>query len=177
VDRVYRSVARILERRGWGLRTDADEDTLRRDEPLLAELYGASVLGSITTGPRTGWRAARAGDAVVDADALPSGRCCASVAGFSVHAGVCIRAHDRMQQGPGHPLFWTEAQLVPKLRSLIDGCPGFLSLADMGTKSLDQANTFFLSIGNLLSGSSNVRIQKLFEQLTDFMKVDRKSVV
>jgi hypothetical protein len=32
-----------------------------------------------------------------------------------------------MQQGPGHPLFWTEAQLVPKLRSLIDGCPGFLA--------------------------------------------------
>ena len=37
-------VAHILERRSLGLRTDADEDTLRRDKPLLAELYGASSL-------------------------------------------------------------------------------------------------------------------------------------
>lgn len=26
------------------------------------------------------------------------------------------------------PDFWTEAQLIPKLRSLIDGCPGFRPL-------------------------------------------------
>jgi len=127
VGRVRRRVAHILERRGLGLRTDVDEDTLRRDKPLFVELYGASVLGRITTGPQDGWRAARAGDAVVDADALPSGRCCASVAGFSVHDGDCSRAHDRMQQDPRHPLFWTKAQLVPKLRSLIDGCRGFLN--------------------------------------------------
>jgi len=38
------------------------------------------------------------GDEVDSEDgALPSGRCCASVEGFSVHAGVCVPARDRMR--------------------------------------------------------------------------------
>ncbi len=53
--RVHRRVARRMEKRGLGSQADPDEsDGLRRDEPLLAELYGASVSGRVATGPRTG---------------------------------------------------------------------------------------------------------------------------
>jgi hypothetical protein len=96
-DRVQHRVARLLERRGMGPQADLGEaDALWHDEPLLAELYGASVSGRIATGPRAGRRVARVGDAM-DVEALPSGRRCAAVAGYSVHAGVCVPAHDRMR--------------------------------------------------------------------------------
>jgi hypothetical protein len=69
-----------------------------QDEPLLAELYSASVWGRVAGGQRSGKRVARVGDAVdVDDAALPPGRCCAAVAGYSVHAGVCVPARDRMR--------------------------------------------------------------------------------
>ena len=62
-DRVYRRVIRLLEQRGIGLRADPEQaDTLRCDEPLLAELYSASITGSVATGPRAGKRIARVGD-------------------------------------------------------------------------------------------------------------------
>jgi hypothetical protein len=98
VDRVRRSVPRLMERRGLGPQADPDEDTLRQDAPLLAELYGASVSERIATGPRAGRRVARVGDAVdMDDAALPSDRCCAAVEGYSVHAGACVPARDRMR--------------------------------------------------------------------------------
>jgi hypothetical protein len=97
-DRVRRSVPRLMERRGLGPQADPDEDTLRQDAPLLAELYGASVSGRMATGPLAGRRVARVGDAVdMDNAALPSGRCCAAVEGYSVRAGVCVPARDRMR--------------------------------------------------------------------------------
>ena len=98
-ERIRRRVARLVERRGLGQQTDSDEaDALRRDEPLLAELYSASISGRVGTGPRVGRRIARVGDEVDSEDgARPSGRCCASVEGFSVHAGVCVPARDRMR--------------------------------------------------------------------------------
>ena len=83
---------------GWGPQADPDEDTLRHEEPLLAELYSSSVSGRIATGPRAGRRVAKVGDAVdVDDAALPPARCCAAVAGYSLHAGVCVPARDRMR--------------------------------------------------------------------------------
>jgi hypothetical protein len=87
-----------MERRRLGPQADPDEDRLRHEEPLLAELYSSSVSGRIATGPRTGRRVAKVGDAV-DADdaAPPPGRCCAAVAGYSIHAGVCVPARDRMR--------------------------------------------------------------------------------
>ena len=95
-DRVQRSVARLMERRGLGPQADSGEDTLRHAEPLLAELYGASVSGRIATGPRAGRRVTKVGDAIdVNDGTLPSGRCCAGIAGYSVHAGVCVPARDR----------------------------------------------------------------------------------
>ncbi|MGA2264597.1 MAG: transposase [Acidobacteriota bacterium] len=98
-ERIHRRVARLMEKRGLGSQADPDEaDGLRRDEPLLAELYGASVSGRVATGPRAGMRITRVGDEVDPEDgALPSGPCCASVTGFSVHAGVCVPARDRLR--------------------------------------------------------------------------------
>jgi hypothetical protein len=81
-------------------------------------LYSASVSGRIATGPRAGRRVARVGDAVdVDDAALPSGRRCASVAGYSVHAGVCVPARDRMRlerlaRYAGRPPLATERLLL-----------------------------------------------------------------
>jgi hypothetical protein len=98
-ERIHRRVARLVEKRGLGPQADPDEaDGLQRDEPLLAELYGASVLGRVATGPRAGMRIARVRDEVdPENGALPSGPCCASIAGFSVHAGVCVPARDRLR--------------------------------------------------------------------------------
>jgi hypothetical protein len=88
-----------MEKRGLEPQADPDEaDGLRRDQPLLAELYGASVSGRVATGPRAGMRITRVGDQVDPEDgALPSGPCCASVAGFSVHAAVCVPPRDRLR--------------------------------------------------------------------------------
>ena len=81
-----------MEQRGLGPQADPDEaDTLRRDEPLLAELYSASISGRVATGPRAGKRIVRVGDGLDSENAaMKSGHCCASVEGFSVHAGVCV---------------------------------------------------------------------------------------
>jgi hypothetical protein len=96
---IHRRFARLMEIRGLGQHADPDEaDGLRRNEPLLAELYSASVMGRVATGPRAGMRIARVGDEVDPQDGtLPSGSCCASVAGFSVHAGVRVPARDRLR--------------------------------------------------------------------------------
>ena len=67
-------------------------------EPLLAELYGASISGRVATGPRAGKRIVRVGDGPDSENAvMKPGHCCALVEGFSVHAGVCVAARDRVQ--------------------------------------------------------------------------------
>ena len=64
-DRVHRSVARLLERKGLGPEASPEEaDPLGREEPLLAELYGASISGRVATGPRAGRRVTKVGDEV-----------------------------------------------------------------------------------------------------------------
>ena len=68
--RVARRILALLERRGLGPQADPDEaDPLRRDQPLLAELYGASVHGRIATGLRARQRISTVGDGV-DVEAL-----------------------------------------------------------------------------------------------------------
>jgi hypothetical protein len=98
-DRVHRSVARLLELRGLGPEAIPEEaDTLQWDQPLLAEIYGASILGRVATGPRAGRRVTKVGDEIdVEDQTQASSSCCASVAGYSVHAGVWISAHNRMR--------------------------------------------------------------------------------
>ena len=92
-----RRLARLLERRGLGAEADPDDaDSLMRDQPLMAELCGASARGRVATGPRAGQRVRRLGDRIdVEslADAQPPG--CASAGGITVHAAVAIPARDR----------------------------------------------------------------------------------
>jgi hypothetical protein len=97
MDRVHRRVLRLMEQRGLGPQVDPEEaDTLQRDEPLLAELYGASISGRVATGPRAGKRIVRVSDGPDSENAvMKPGHCCALVEGFSVHAGVCVPARDR----------------------------------------------------------------------------------
>jgi hypothetical protein len=64
----------------------------------LAELYGASISGSVASGPRAGCRTTKVGDAVDLEDmAVPSLPRCATLAGFSVHANVGIPGQDRLR--------------------------------------------------------------------------------
>ena len=52
---IARQVARLLERRGQGPSADPKEaDHLPRNQPLLAELYSASMQGRIAVGPCAG---------------------------------------------------------------------------------------------------------------------------
>ena len=98
-ERVHRRVMRLMEQRGLGPQADPEEaDALRRDQPLLAELYGASISGRVATGPRAGKRIVRVGDGPDSENAvMKPGHCCALVEGFSVHAGVCVPARDRVR--------------------------------------------------------------------------------
>jgi hypothetical protein len=98
-NRVHRSVLRLMEQRVLGPRADPEEaDAFRRDEPLLAELYSASILGRAATGSRAGKRIARVGDGPDSENAVKKPvHCCALVEGFSVHAGVCVPARDRVR--------------------------------------------------------------------------------
>jgi hypothetical protein len=96
-ERIRQRIAKLLERRGLGPQANSDEcDALRDKQPLLTELYSASVAGLIATGPRAGHRVTKVGDEI-DSEGLSGATspCCARIAGFSVHANVCIAAHDR----------------------------------------------------------------------------------
>jgi hypothetical protein len=76
--RVARGLARLLERRGLGPDADPSEaDPLRDEEPLLAALYAASLVGRAAMGRRAGQRVARLGDRI-DADDLPLVEGCAA---------------------------------------------------------------------------------------------------
>jgi hypothetical protein len=97
LEQVARRIARLLERRGLGPEGDPSEvDPLAEDEPLLAQLYGASVASRIATGRRAGQRVLRVGDCI-GPDDLPEleGERCASVSGVSLHANVAVPARDR----------------------------------------------------------------------------------
>jgi hypothetical protein len=97
VAQVARRLARLLERRGIGPESDpTDADPLADDEPLLAQIYGASVAGRIASGRRAGQRVMRVGDCI-DPEALPALQAerCASVSGVSLHANVAVPARDR----------------------------------------------------------------------------------
>ena len=88
---------REVERRGLGPDADpAEADPLSLEQPLLASLYAASIVGRVATGPRAGSRVLRVGDRV-DVEELPAlaGERCASVRGVSLHANVAVPARDR----------------------------------------------------------------------------------
>lgn len=93
-----RRLARLLERRGLDAGADAGEaDPLPLEQPLLAELSGASAQGRVATGPRAGRRLRRLGDRI-DAELLQqdgSTPGCVKVGGVSLHAAVAVPARDR----------------------------------------------------------------------------------
>ena len=94
---IVRRVEKLLVQRGLlGDDASADPDPLEDEEPLLLQLYAASVQGRIAAGPRAGQRLVRLGDRVEAEDVEEiTGPRCASVRGFSLHADVCVPARDR----------------------------------------------------------------------------------
>jgi len=95
-DAVKRLVS-ALERRSHGSDAEGDdEDDLSRDHPVMAALYAAAVQGRIAMGARAGQRVVRLGNALLATDAVDTGSSrCATLGGFSLHAGVAIGARDR----------------------------------------------------------------------------------
>lgn len=91
-------VASLMERRREAEDRDGEEVS---DEPSLGTLYSASIRGRIATVPNAGKRVRTLGQHIGAEDFgeeesfQPGTSRCAAVSGFSVHAGVSIRAHDR----------------------------------------------------------------------------------
>jgi hypothetical protein len=92
-----RRIAIALERAGLDSDADPDiADPLARDHPVLAALYAAAVQGRTVTGPGAGRRLARLGSPEPVAEPASSGSPrCATLGGFSLHAGVAIGVADR----------------------------------------------------------------------------------
>ena len=94
---IVKKTQRLLERRGLGPQAGFEEaDPLLRDQPLLAELYSASIQGRVALGPGTGGRL-KAVRFEFEADGRMTNRCCANLSGFSLHAAVCIPGKARHQ--------------------------------------------------------------------------------
>jgi hypothetical protein len=83
--RVAEHVAALLENR---------DRASEPEEPAMADLYGASITGRLATGPNAGQKVKTFGE-FRDESFERQGSRCAMVSGFSVHAGVGIRAADR----------------------------------------------------------------------------------
>jgi len=96
---IVKKIHRLLERRGLGPKADPEEgDPLLLDQPLLAELYGASVQGRIASGPGAGKRLAGIRfEFEMETRGEKLGRRCANLSGFSLHANVCIPAKAQHQ--------------------------------------------------------------------------------
>ncbi len=92
-----RGIIRPLERRRLlSDYADAGADPLQDKEPLLAACVAASLQYRIATGARTGKPVMRLGDRIeAEIVEFVPGKRCASVQGFSLHAGVAVNAHDR----------------------------------------------------------------------------------
>jgi len=95
--RIVRQLRRLLVRRG--LTPDADAsaaDPLPEDQPLLAEIYAASVRSRIAMGERAGLGVLRIGQMVdPEAAAFVTGRRAAMIDGVSLHANVAVPSRDR----------------------------------------------------------------------------------
>ncbi len=99
LEAIVKKILHLLERRGLGPQADPEEaDPLRVEQPLLAELYSASVQGRVTEGENAGAFLRTAGMQEEEgAKGKKPGRCCANLSGFSLHANVCIPAKARRQ--------------------------------------------------------------------------------
>ncbi len=95
--RIVRRLRRLLIQRGLTPEADAAAaDSLPEDQPLLADIYAASVRSRIAMGERAGLGVLRIGDLVDPEEAafVTSARC-AMIDGVSLHANVSVPARDR----------------------------------------------------------------------------------
>ena len=93
-----REVAAVAERvfRAVTLGLEGGQDDLASDEPALAVLSEASVRRLVATGPRSGLPMRRLGCVVLrPLERAITGRRCAQVEGFNLHANVRGAANDR----------------------------------------------------------------------------------
>lgn len=98
VTAIRRRVMRRLGRLGVVESLGQDQygpDPLRLDEPLMADCYGASILGRIATGPRAGQPVERFGGLRGLPWAEVRSKQCAQIDGFSLHANTGIPSGDR----------------------------------------------------------------------------------
>jgi hypothetical protein len=95
--RIVRRLRSLLVRLGLTPDTDADAaDPLPQEEPLLAEIYAASVRSRTAIGERAGRGMIRIGEFVDPEEATyVTGPRCASIDGVSLHANVAVPAKDR----------------------------------------------------------------------------------
>jgi hypothetical protein len=94
---VLKVAARVAMQSAALIEGPEQSDHLEREEPGLSALYGASLCRRIATGPNAGQRVKTTGDAIDGERDEVTGSRCAMVSGFSVHAGVSIRAGDRQR--------------------------------------------------------------------------------
>jgi hypothetical protein len=96
---IAKKIQRLLERRGLGPQADPNEaDPLLLEQPVLAELYSASVQGRIAAGSGAGERLKGVRfEFESGSEDEKAGRRCANLSGFSLHANVCIPANARHQ--------------------------------------------------------------------------------
>jgi hypothetical protein len=93
-EKIAQRIERLMIRYGM---TEKDEEFSNK-QPLLAELYGASVSGRVATGPKAGRSLTKVGDDIdLEEVGVISSPRCASISGVNVHANVLIPAHDRLR--------------------------------------------------------------------------------
>ncbi|MFM8312949.1 MAG: transposase, partial [Deltaproteobacteria bacterium] len=94
VKRVNLRVTRYLEKKGLTM-DDFSEDPFAHEQPVLAQIAGASVQSRIGIGEREGQRVRRIGEEYRAARAYFVSERCALSDGFSLHANVQIKGNDR----------------------------------------------------------------------------------
>jgi len=98
-ERIAHRIEKLMVRRGMMAQSGSEKDEeFGAAQPLLAELYGASVSGRVASGPKAGRSLTKIGDEIdLEEIGVISSPRCASVSGVNVHANVCIPSHDRMR--------------------------------------------------------------------------------
>ncbi|MCP3915253.1 MAG: IS91 family transposase, partial [bacterium] len=93
---LWRRITRYLQRRGQLPREGEGEVAQAEpEEPLLAELAGASIQGRVAMGPKRGAAVTRLRGPSAVRPLLIPGQLCCDVDGFSLHAKVEVGADDR----------------------------------------------------------------------------------
>lgn len=94
VQRIRDRVVRYLTKRGYTI-DDFSEDPFAFEQPVMAQLAGASIQNRIALGERAGQKVRRIGSETKIDGVFRVGKRCAVCDGFSLHANVKIEGHDR----------------------------------------------------------------------------------